>query len=239
MKRRPFLFTFISLLFLLEPLVKMVYTTKILGFQLDSLWSIPYGGLAYFKFWFLGPCIALTIYLSKSWTWPLMVALNAVMITLPHLYDFQYELPWILTSLLSTSTLFYFSQRSIREYFFHQKLRFWERKARYHLRLISSYSDINKQTLLKTCEVINLSESGAFIKTSEHLEIGKQLMLNLTFEDQYLKVPIEIIHSHTFRGNKGYGVRFLFKNSWHKMKVIRLLKRIIEGQKSDHLDTAA
>lgn len=236
MKKRPLLIVILGLLHIFEPISKIIYFKIKTGFSFSI---ILYNILALdhftgiFEFWFLFPIGGIALLLVKRWSFPIFVFVQIYSIY-THLSYQKYNWPYVsekphITSvlLLLFNLLFiiYVFLPDIRKLFFNPRLRWWEPKPRYTIKIpciVTLPSDNSK----KPGEIINISETGAFVNAPLDYKFDDIIHINFTFYnlDYYLKARVANVH--TINGVDGLGIQFKFNHIGERLYLRRLTKAL-------------
>lgn len=234
MRNKPFIFQLLSLLFLLEPAIKILYFKASTHFDfaviLTNVFS-RHGFREIFDFWIVFPIAGLMLWKLRKWTYFAFLSVMAYLIFSIATYE-QYTWPYNSDSplfyhyfiiVLTLATIAYFLVPDVRAPFFNRKLRWWENKPRYRTVIPAkiSGSKITFQT-----EILNISESGAFLKDNNHLSPGDVLNLSFESEGLQIEVPVKVVSRHIVAETPGFGVHFQPSSINHKFQMIRLINRI-------------
>src|SRR5690606_23987212 len=128
-------------------------------------------------------------------------------------------------AILSVGVFVYFLSPKVREPFFDRRVRWWEPKSRYNVQL---QCKLHSSHLTFPTQIINISQSGAFVQESKYMKIGDHLQLDFNFLGQTISLPVEVVHKHTIKDMTGYGLKFHFKTFRQNVlmtKVINVLKK--------------
>ena len=110
---------------------------------------------------------------------------------------------------------------NVRKYFFEQNLRWWESRKRYNIKIACSLT-LFDGTFLKSCEILNISDSGFFVRTQKVLETQNTCQIDLEFQDKHYTFDCRIMSSHKFNNQEGVGLKIIYKNfrDWWKAKAL-------------------
>ncbi len=230
---------------LVEPLIKILYFKADTGFPLlQIVENITHlnSARAIFEFWFLFPIGGLALLGVKKWSYPIFVGVQSYSIY-SHINYESFAWPYVSQSPMwpslailscNVAIIIYFLLPEIRKPFFDRDMRWWEHRERYSLRIPCSYS-INSNNALKDAEILNISQSGAFL-TIEHklLEKNQTVTLNISFMDEHISLDARVVSLHTFDHQDGIGVNFEYENIWEKLQMKKVIKKISKASKKHY-----
>ena len=238
MKKKPLIFTLVSLLCLIEPLIKVLsfkistgfdfkviienLMTRESFFEVIDFWLIyPLAGLLilklrrinYYAFMSVLVYIFYSITTYEKYTWPYNSAT-------PFFYNY------IVTG-LSFAVFLYFLLPSTRRPFFDSRIRWWEPMKRYNVYLpcTLSKSDLTFQT-----NILNISKTGLFIENHKDVRIGDHLNIYMEAFGVRLNATVEVMNKHTINNNTGFGARFKFDSITQNIIIRSLISRIKKSQ---------
>ncbi len=245
MKKKPLLFITIATLHFIEPLIKILYFKATTPFSyttiLSNIFSIS-GPKELFEFWLLFPIGGLALMGVKKWSYPVFVGVQVYSIY-SHLTYQSFNWPYVsqipfLSSLallvINILIIGYFLLPSVREPFFNKGMRWWETKTRFHCHIPCLATLFSQRTA--ECEILNISETGAFLNVRDFVEIGSMIQLDFKYNEHIIKIDAHIASHHSFNHEKGLGVRFKFNNIWEHLAVRRMIKAIAKDIKNESSD---
>jgi hypothetical protein len=234
MRNKPLIFRILSVLFLLEPAIKILYfkasTHFDFGVIMENVFSRS-GVREIFDFWIVFPVAGLLLWKLRKWTYFAFLAVMAYLIFSIATYE-QYTWPYNSDSplfyhyfiiIITLLTIGYFLIPDVRAPFFNRKLRWWENKPRYRT-IIPTKITGNKITFQS--EILNISQSGAFLKDNNLLSPGDVISLSFESEGLLMEVPVKVISRHVISSTPGYGVQFFPTSISQKIQLFRLIGRI-------------
>lgn len=235
MKKKPLIFTILSFLCLIEPAIKVLYFKAMTQFDFVLIFANLQARNTFkevIDFWLIFPIAGLLIFKLRKWTYfSFMAVLTYINYNIYHYERFTWpynsDSPFMYNYLIaftSIAVFVYFLSPKVREPFFDRRVRWWEPKKRYNVQMIGK---LQSSHLTFPTNIINLSQSGAFVLESKYIKTGDQLTLEFNFFGQTISMPVEVIHKHTIQHQIGYGLKFNFKNvrqSLAMTKVIKILK---------------
>lgn len=180
---------------------------------------------SYFSFMGILAYVIYNILTYEKYTWPY----NS---DSPFMYHY-------LVALTSTAVFLYFLSPKAREPFFDRRVRWWEPKTRYDVQITCK---LHSDHVVFPSEILNISQTGAFIMGSKYLKVGDKLLMEFNFLGQHISVPVEVMNEHSIRHHNGFGLRFKFSSlaqSIRMGKVISILKKSHNAFKADNIDRFA
>ncbi len=236
MKNKPFVFSLLSFLCLVEPLIKVLYFKASTQFDFVVILANLMARDTFrevIDFWLVFPVAGLLILKLRKWTY--FTFLGVLLYINYNIFTYeQYTWPYnsdspffynYAVALLSVAVFVYFLSPAVRAPFFDRRVRWWEPKARFAVNMSCKLQTSN---LTFPSQILNLSQGGAFVQDSKFLRPGDMLMLEFNFLGQTIAVPAEVVSRHVTNGTPGYGLRFQFKSlkqSVTMAKVIKVLKK--------------
>lgn len=175
----------------------------------------------------LYPLAGFAIYSVKAWSYPVYLGVMAVTIW-GNYQDFRhfsgiFTLPvFIATGVLNIGLVSYFLIPAVRAAYFNRRLRWWEAKPRYELSLLASLEcmDPDENIAPMKCTLVNISEGGAFVKSSKRIALDKEYRIRFSLLEQEFCLRTRIAH-RLWGGMRGYGLVFLHDTESRK-RMVRL-----------------
>jgi hypothetical protein len=250
MKKYPFIFIAIGLIHLLEPLVKIYFLHQHSGFPYtvvigNALFSENFQN--FFEFWLLSPLMGFAVLWVESWTYYLFLVLQVYSIYLfshfvPYSPPFLTKTPHpfaTFTFIVDCLTFFYFLFPANRRPYLDRRSRWWRVSRRYNFESQCTLGPIKKSKKENAAgpiqiegRILNIGERGAFIKLDTALPLNSKVLLTLPLKEEKISFPVRIVNEHTWRGQFGNGVLFLFPN--HQTK--KIIRNTIEDFKNQELN---
>ena len=234
MRNKPLIFQLLSVLFLLEPAIKILYFKASTHFEFATIFANVFARSGFrevFDFWIVFPVAGLMLWKLRKWTYFAFLAVMVYLIFSIFTYE-QYTWPYNSDSplfyhyfviVLTILTMAYFLAPEVRAPFFNQKLRWWETKPRYKT-LIPARVSGSKITFQS--EILNISQSGAFLMDNNHLSPGDVVSLTFESEGLLLEIPVKVVSRHVISSTPGIGVQFFPTSLSQKIQLFRLIGRI-------------
>lgn len=236
MKNKPFIFTLLSVLCLIEPAIKVLYFKATTHFDFVVILSNLRSRNTFFEvfdFWLVFPIAGLLLIKLRKWTYfAFLSMLSYIMYNIMtyerYTWPYNAEAPFFYNYLvvaLAAAVFVYFLMPKTREPFFDRRVRWWEPQQR-HTVFISC--KVHGPHLTFPSTILNISQSGAFLESSPYLKVGDRLELEFHFLGQTIEVPVEVVHHANVKGKTGFGVQFKFRNFTQGLrmaKVMNVLKK--------------
>jgi hypothetical protein len=236
MKNKPFIFTLLSVLCVIEPLIKVLYFKAATHFDFAIIFANLKARNTFFEvfdFWLVFPIAGLLIMKLRKWTYFAFLSLLSYImynITTYERYTWPYnsETPFFYNYFvvaMSASVFLYFLLPKTREPFFDRRVRWWESQQRHTVHINCK---VHGPHLTFPGQILNISQTGAFLGESPYLKTGERLVLEFNFLGQVIEIPVEVIHHTNVKGQFGYGVQFKYRNftqSLRMAKVMNVLKK--------------
>ncbi len=250
MKNKPLIFTILSILCFIEPIIKILYFKAMTDFDFVVIFANLKARNSFIEvidFWLIFPIAGLLILKLRKWSYFSFMGILAYIIyniltyekyTWPYNSDspFMYH---YLVALTSTAVFLYFLSPKAREPFFDRRIRWWEPKTRYNVQITCK---LHGDHVVFPSEILNISQTGAFVMESSYLKVGDKLLMQFNFLGQHITVPVEVMNEHSIHGHTGFGLRFKFSSlaqSIRMGKVISILKKSHNAFKVDKIDRFA
>lgn len=236
MKNKPLIFSILSFLCLIEPAIKVLYFKAITHFDFVVILSNLRARNTFMEvvdFWLIFPIAGLLIMKLRKWTYFAFMGVLAYInyniftyekYTWPYNSDQPFMYNYVV-AIMSVAVFAYFLSPKVREPFFERRVRWWEPKTRYNVQIACK---LQGSHLTFSTQILNLSQTGAFVQESKYMNMGDQLLMEFNFLGQTISVPVEVVHKHTVDNLVGYGLKFNFKSfrqSLAMTKVISVLKK--------------
>lgn len=231
MRKRPIIFTVVSLLCLIEPVIKVLYLKSITGFDFLLIFKNLSSRNTFIEvvdFWFIFPIAGALILKLRKWTYFSFIAVLSYInfniftyekYTWPYNSDAPFMYNYVV-AFLSIGMIVYFLFPKVRQPFFDRRIRWWEPKIRYDVDISCK---LHGKHLTFPVQIFNLSQSGAFISDSQYINVGETYQMSFNFFGEDISLPIQVVNKHNLKDQSGYGIKFKFTS----LKQSALLKRII------------
>ncbi len=234
MRNKPLIFQLLSILFLLEPAIKILYFKASTHFDFITVFENILSRTSFrevFDFWIVFPIAGLMLWKLRKWTYFAFLGVMSYLVFSILTYE-KYTWPYntdkpllyhYFIIIITLLTIAYFLIPRVREPFFNQKIRWWESKPRYRIAIPTKVTG-NKITF--QTEILNISQTGAFLKDNNLLAPGDVISLSFESEGLMMEVPVKVISRHVISSTPGYGVQFFPTSITQKFQLVRLISRI-------------
>ena len=239
MKNKPLFFSLISILCIIEPLIKVLYFKAITHFDFMVIMSNLVARDSFrdvFDFWLVYPLAGILLLKLRKWTYFAFMSLLAYIVysittyekyTWPYNSDSPFMYHYIVV-IMAVMLFMAFLLPGVWEPFFDRRVRWWEPKVRYPAGINCALKNDN---LIFASEIINISLTGAFLKESSYFKVGDKLDLEFSFLGQEVSLPVTVIHKHSLGGRHGYGVQFSFKSFKQNVLIARIIHVLKQSNK--------
>ncbi|MBT3981485.1 MAG: PilZ domain-containing protein [Bacteriovoracaceae bacterium] len=242
MRKRPFFFVFLTIVHLIEPLIKIFYFKALTHFSWDTIFqnlmSLDSPKLI-FDFWFVFPLAGWALFGVKKWSYPLFLSLQFYSV-LNHVFYQKYAWPYVsetpfLTNYLilfcNVSIIVYFLIPSVRKPFFDPKVRWWETDNRYSCTIPCTLTDTKTGQSI-SCHILNISTTGVFTsQVFDSTEEQGTVKIQIHHGDTELLLSGKTMNIHRYKNTNGTGIKFDFTNIWEKIAVLNFVSKIKKGSK--------
>ena len=244
MKNKPLLFTVLSVLCFIEPVIKVLYFKAMTKFDFIVIFANLQARNTFMEvvdFWLIFPVAGLLIMKLRKWTYFMFMGVLAYInyniftyekYTWPYNSDTPFMYNYIIA--IASFTIFaYFLLPKAREPFFEKRARLWEVKTRYNVQ-ISCKLQTSNLTFPNT--ILNISQTGVFVNDSKYINVGETLHIEFNFLGQTVNLPVQVMNKHKSGGVMGYGLQFKYaslKQSALMAKIIKVLKKSQSEFKKD------
>lgn len=250
MKKKPFIFTMLSILCFIEPLIKVLYFKAITHFDFMVIMTNLRERNTFLDvvdFWLVFPIAGILILKLRKWTYFGFLSVLTYIVyniltyeryTWPYNSDTPFMYNYVVVA-LSVGVFLFFLSPSVREPFFERRARLWETKTRY---LVDMSCNLQTGNLSFSTQIMNISKTGAFIEHSPYLKVGDTVMMEFNFLGEVIQFPVKVVHEYTSKSKKGFGVEFIFKTfkqSLQMAKVIHVIQKSHAIFKNTKLNIAA
>lgn len=175
----------------------------------------------YFSFMGVLAYINYNIFTYEKYTWPY----NS---EAPFMYNY-------IVAMLSVAVFVAFLFPKVREPFFDKRVRWWEPKTRFNVNINCKLQSDN---LTFPTQIMNISQTGAFVQESKYMKVGDQLIMEFNFLGEAISIPVEVMNKHTAQGKTGYGLKFKFKTFRHSVMMTKIIK-ILKKSQHEFKDTSS
>lgn len=236
MKNKPIIFTVLSVLCFIEPVIKVLYFKASTQFDFLVIFANLLARNTFLEvidFWLVFPLAGLLIMKLRKWTYfsflGVLAYINYNMFTYEkYTWPYNSDSPFMynyVVAFMSLGVFVYFLSPKTREPFFDRRVRWWEPKTRYNVQISCK---LQGQHLTFPTNILNISQSGAFVQESKYMRVGEHLQMEFNFLGETITVPVEVMNKHMINGTSGFGLKFhfkTFKQSVVMAKVMKVLKK--------------
>lgn len=235
MTHRPWPIVVIALFHILAPITNFIMSaalidmtwSEFLHHQLQNgsfellAWTVPFlAGVALLTFqtWsyyaFLGFMVVVSLYTLRQRL----------------LYPYRVDI-WLflLLELINFVVIIYFLSPTVKKIYFNKRIRWWQHSPRYLINLDGKasikFAQEQLPVLTINAKILNISEGGAYIQTTETLNANDKILLQISFLNTNYEMSAQIIHAQ----KDGYGL--LFNENVKNRVAIKQLTKILKQQK--------
>lgn len=228
MKKRPWPIVLLAWCQILAPISNVLFSAWLFKMTPKEYLSAMFYNeslLEIADFFLTLPLAGLAIYSVKKWSYPFFMAIMAWTVY----YNFDtwkhsqgvISLPILLAAYaLNLGITGYFLIPAVRAAYFNPRLRWWESKPRYY---INFAGEIEGKFGKKDCTIVNISEGGAMVQTSEDLEPGSTFTLMLTPLQTPVFFKAKIVYRST-ADTHSYGAQFV-----HNPESLDVARKMVRG----------
>jgi hypothetical protein len=250
MKNKPLIFTILSVLCFIEPVIKVLYFKAMTKFDFVVILANLQARNTFVEvvdFWLIFPIAGMLILKLRKWTYftfmTVLAYINYNIFTYEkYTWPYNSDTPFMynyVVALASFAIFAYFLSPKAREPFFEKRVRWWEPKTRYNVQLGCKLQS-NHLTFPTT--ILNISQTGAFVQDSKYMKVGDELQIEFNFLGQTIALPVRVMNKHMANNQMGYGLQFrftTFRQSVMMGKVMNVLKKSQSEFKGEELKIAA
>lgn len=251
MKNKPLLFTVLSVLCFIEPLIKVLYFKAMTKFDFVVIFANLQARNTFVEvvdFWLIFPIAGMLIMRLRKWTYfgfmTVLAYINWNIFTYEkYTWPYNSDTPFMYNYVVAMACIglfAYFLSPKAREPFFEKRARLWEVKARYNVHFNCKLQSSN---LTFPSTVMNISQTGVFVEDSKYIKVGDELQIEFNFLGETVSIPVRVMNKHMSKGVMGYGLQFKYrsyKQSVMMSKIIKVLKKSqSEFKKEESLKIAA
>lgn len=216
MKNKPIIFSVLSLLCLIEPVIKVLYFKAATDFDFMVIIANVMARNTFrevMDFWLVFPLAGLLIMKLRKATYftfmgVLLYIIHNIITYEKYTWPYNSEEPFIynkIVAFVAMAVFVYFLSPKARQPFFDRRVRWWEPKTRY---TVNMNCKLDNGHLVFPSSIMNISQTGAFIAYSPYIKVGDKLQIEFNFLSNVITLPIEIMNEHDILGQKGFGIRF-------------------------------
>lgn len=244
MKNKPLLFTVLSILCFIEPVIKVLYFKAITKFDFLVIFANLQSRNTFMEvvdFWLIFPIAGLLIMKLRKWTYiafmSILFYINYNIFTYEkYTWPYNSDTPFMYNYVVAVACMLifaYFLSPKAREPFFEKRARLWEVKTRYNVQIQCKLQGTN---LTFPSTIMNISQTGVFVHDSKYMNVGDMLMIEFNFLGQTISLPVQVMNKHKSGGVMGFGLQFKyssFRQSVMMSKIMKVLKKSQSEFKKD------
>ncbi|RPJ09368.1 MAG: PilZ domain-containing protein, partial [Spirochaetaceae bacterium] len=216
MPKKPAVITIITLCFLFAPMAIIMQAAVFTNTPVIGPYNI-FQKLAATDWMviFIYSISAAAVYSVKKWGWYVYIICAAALVsynTIVFILRPQYSVfIMILFNLALFSVAGIFFRRTVIAPYFNPVLRWWQQPSRFRINLSMQVGDgIGGKP--STCDIIDISASGAFAVSPEPLKQNVNYHLVIKCLRHTASLQGQVVRAASFHGRQGYGIRFLEHN---------------------------
>lgn len=232
MRNKPLIFTVLSILFLIEPLIKVLYLKASTNFEFAVIFANLQSRNTFkeiLEFWLIFPLAGILILRLRKWTYfSFMAVLTYIVFKIlsyeRYTWPYNSDSPFLynyVVALTAMVVFVYFLSPTVRIPFFDRRVRWWETKARYNVNLPCWIQSGGDEI---TSNILNLSLTGAFVVESEGIKLGDTFLMKFNYEGEEMVVNAKAVHKHKAQGQDGYGLQFSLRGFEQNMAMRSIMK---------------
>ncbi len=221
-KKRPLGYTVLSVLFLLEPLIKIIHLKIVTGFSISLLLNTILGWKNIFQvgeYFLLFPLAGVALFKIRRFSYIFLVLIQIygllkILTFEPYSWPYFTKEPILLIwgfVVVNLFVLLYLLHPQNRKPFFDATIRWWESKTRYMVDFPCKCHGIKDNGEVGTeafdTKVLNISQSGAFIK-GDHYKKGDKVQVGFQLLAKDYLFTGTVMSVHPFHDSMGMGIQF-------------------------------
>lgn len=216
MKNKPIIFTVLSVLCLIEPVIKVLYFKAATDFDFMVIIANVMARNTFrevMDFWLVFPIAGMLILKLRKFTYfafmgVLLYIIHNIVTYEKYTWPYNSDEPFIynkIVAFVAMGVFVYFLSPKARQPFFDRRVRWWEPKTRY---TVNMNCKLDNGHLVFPSSIMNISHTGAFIGYSPYIKVGDKMQIEFNFLSNVITLPIEVMNEHSILGQKGFGIRF-------------------------------
>lgn len=233
MKNKPIIFSILSVLCFIEPLIKVLYFKAATDFDFMVIIANVMSRNTFrevLDFWLVFPVAGLLIMKLRKFTYfsfmgVLLYIIHNIVTYEKYTWPYNSEEPFIYNKIVAVVAMMvfvYFLSPKARQPFFDRRVRWWEPKTRY---TVNMNCKVDNGHLCFPSSIMNLSQTGAFISWSPYLKVGDKVQIEFNFLSNVITLNMEIMNEHDVLGHKGFGTKFIL-NYGQSIMMSRVIGKI-------------
>jgi hypothetical protein len=231
MKNKPWPILILALIHLFMPIFNLLLNSTLIQsgpIEYAKLFVDIKSWYEIFDFFLLYPIVGISIFLMKKWSYLFFLLATLWTFSMNSYLWLTGNTPpipfWLfpLVSLINVAFATYFLLPAVRRLYFDQRLKWWESKPRFEIQIPANI----KSSLDTPITICDLSEGGAFVKTTEIIQLSEEAFFEFTYEGYNCSIPFEVVHQKEMQANEyGLGLKFLHNNDSFK-QIRSMLKQL-------------
>lgn len=239
MTKRPVLFTTLSLAFFCYTPLTILYSMAKIDLPITWAWAtlkMSFNSPYIYYYWLIPSLISLSLIKMRKYSFPIFILGQFLALALPFISKKLFIPELLAESALTVYALqafaffnlAYFSKKGHFNFFFNHATRPWEWATR-----IKTQIPISLKTR-KTNQVIdavtyNISTSGllfAPINNRLTFDISEKVLVNISFADNEISLPVKVVRFATKDGYTCYGAKFNHRGIWQYFQLKKLISQL-------------
>ena len=213
MTNRPWPLVILALIQMMTPIVNVLFNSWTLGVKPNYVmgWIMERPTLEIFEFFFLMPIAGIAILRMRKWSYVVFFAAMGWSL-ISNLRYLQYTsqshsmLALLVVYSLQILLVLYFLLPSVRVTYFNPRVRWWESKPRFELKIPCTL-EVKSQRHEGT--ILNVSEGGVFFQIPKGFNVGDVSRLEFHILSQIFSASGKIVHQRELgNGVYCYGIQF-------------------------------
>jgi hypothetical protein len=236
MRQRPWALIILAFIQMLSPFFNVLANSWTLGVKPNYVlgWIMERPPIEIFEFFFLMPIAGFGILRMKKWSY--LVAFAAMgwslIANIRHLqYTMHTHSTFVLVLVygLQAALVLYFLLPSVRTTYFNPRVRWWEAKPRFQLKIPCDLK-VHHQTTEGA--VLNVSQGGVFIQVKKGFNVGDMVGIQFSILEQKFDVYGKFVHEREIgNGVYCYGVQFNHNaETWKRFHNLTKALELLEFQ---------
>jgi hypothetical protein len=243
MKNKPLIFSVLSFLCIIEPVIKVLYFKSATDFDFAVIIANVMARNTFrevMDFWLVFPVAGVLILKLRRFTYfafmgVLLYIVYNIMTYEKYTWPYNSDQPFIynkIVAFMAMAVFVYFLSPKARQPFFDRRVRWWEPKTRY---TVNFNCKLDNGHLCFPASIMNISQTGAFIAYSPYLQVGDRLTLEFNLINNVISLPVEVMNEHSILGQRGFGVRFVMNMGQSVMmsRAIAIIARMKKEMKEE------
>lgn len=230
MRHRPWPLVILAITQALAPITNVILSASLQKLSLAKYLQLFFQTKSWYEivtFFGLFPLAGYALWAMKKWSYPVFLIVAGWTFFRNYqtwyYYPSVFSLPLLIFAyMVNLGLVSYFLIPAVRAVYFNPKLRWWEAKPRYELRLSG---DLQGSFGSAKCTVVNVSEGGVFIETAQKLNKEEDVFVTFSFYALNFHSKAKVVHQARPETN-GYGVQFTDMDDFALRNVRRMVKAL-------------